>query len=365
MPTALIIDAEPTTCWMLQTVVEAALPDWRVVVAATAIEALDAAASHSADLSLAILDLAMPQLNGYELILRLHSISEAIRIVPIAALDQGEAVNTRLFALGCMAPLFRPVSAANVAAHIARVVEQSPPVVERTPLYAMAEELAAQAEARVRHDGTDLRILIFATSVRDRLGTYAMLHAAGLRYLVECDNPAEFERLANPLRYKGPTVAVLDARDVHNEMLAILDEHELPYIIIGSRVEDALAAAAIVMPDYPRQTALRSSSAIIVAADRPVTLLVAEIIERVLFGESYLSPLLTAPFADTPLNERESKQLALEAVGFDKDEIGDRLGITPESVNTNRHRIIKKLDLKGVPDLRRWVRMRLRARKIL
>lgn len=57
---------------------------------------------------------------------------------------------------------------------------------------------------------------------------------------------------------------------------------------------------------------------------------------------------------DKVLSDREREVLCWIGLSLDDDEIGRRLGIRPRTVETFRHRILKKLGVRGTPKLIRF-----------
>lgn len=87
-------------------------------------------------------------------------------------------------------------------------------------------------------------------------------------------------------------------------------------------------------------------------------------------GQRYLHPIATTAVVDSMLNkqegsqlleilsERESQVLRFTAMGFTSRDIGDRLSLSPKTVDTYRQRAMNKLDLENRADV---IRFALRA----
>lgn len=91
----------------------------------------------------------------------------------------------------------------------------------------------------------------------------------------------------------------------------------------------------------------------------------SEAIRKVAGGGLYFSPevslLLLQPASSKPLNpslarlsERELEVLKLVAEGFSSTEIGEKLYISPRTVDTHRNHLIQKLDVHGIAGLVRF-----------
>ena len=83
-------------------------------------------------------------------------------------------------------------------------------------------------------------------------------------------------------------------------------------------------------------------------------------IERVCHGGTYFSSevaslLLTAPpNTSDRLSERETEILQLIAQGMSSNEIGEKLFISPRTVDTHRNNLIQKLEVRGIAGLIRY-----------
>ena len=83
-------------------------------------------------------------------------------------------------------------------------------------------------------------------------------------------------------------------------------------------------------------------------------------IEKVCKGGTYFSSevaslLLTAPQNTSDrLSERETEILQLIAQGMSSNEIGEKLFISPRTVDTHRNNLIQKLEVRGIAGLIRY-----------
>jgi DNA-binding NarL/FixJ family response regulator len=95
---------------------------------------------------------------------------------------------------------------------------------------------------------------------------------------------------------------------------------------------------------------------------------VAEAIHKVLTGRIYTSPKISdivmedyvrqlshpEPQRESPLTPREREVLQLLAEGNSSKQIGRRLNVSVNTVDTHRHRIMDKLDLHSVAELTKY-----------
>lgn len=89
-----------------------------------------------------------------------------------------------------------------------------------------------------------------------------------------------------------------------------------------------------------------------------------EAIRRVAAGEQYFAADVTLTLLNAPpkahdplldqLTERELEILRLVAEGLSSTEIGERLFISPRTVDTHRNNLIQKLDVNGIAGLVRF-----------
>ena len=94
----------------------------------------------------------------------------------------------------------------------------------------------------------------------------------------------------------------------------------------------------------------------------------AEAIRRVLSGRVYTSPRISEmvmedyvrklsqpePQKDSPLTPHERQVLQLLAEGNSSREIAEALGVSVNTVDTHRHRMMEKLDLHSVAELTKY-----------
>ncbi len=115
----------------------------------------------------------------------------------------------------------------------------------------------------------------------------------------------------------------------------------------------------------PVEESLRAGAAGYVSKSASSQELLAAI-EAVRVGGSYLSPEIAtrmARIAVTPggspspmavLSDREREVLAWLAEGFSSREIGERLGVSPKTIDSHRVRLMKKLGIHKVQSLVRF-----------
>lgn len=102
--------------------------------------------------------------------------------------------------------------------------------------------------------------------------------------------------------------------------------------------------------------AMRSGAAGAIARDEPSSVLV-DAIRRIAGGGRFVSRSLTrrAPPPIEGLSEREFEVLRLFGSGRNGKEISEELGLSPKTVSTYRARVLKKLGLRNLSDLMRFV----------
>jgi DNA-binding NarL/FixJ family response regulator len=197
------------------------------------------------------------------------------------------------------------------------------------------------------------RILLVDDHQMFREGLKAVLQCeTDCQIVGEADNGIQAVELSREL---APDVIIMDismpemngieaTRKIHEESpdikIVILSMHTEKHFILG-----ALKAGAVGI------VVKSSASAELVAA-----------IETVLSGKTYLSPsvsnVLVQNFIETGgdagekvLSPRERQILQLIAMGNGAKEIGYQLNISNKTVEAHRMQLMKKLDIRNVPDL--------------
>ncbi|MEW6706596.1 MAG: response regulator [Pseudomonadota bacterium] len=134
------------------------------------------------------------------------------------------------------------------------------------------------------------------------------------------------------------------------EMQQALAEHpsRLPVIVITGHGDIAAARQAF-------------KAAAIDFLEKPFDddMLVAAI-ERALAGLEVVQPSGRVPLRHTTLSQREREVMELVVAGCDNRQVGERLGISPRTVEVHKSRLMAKLGARNLPDLLRIASTRRR-----
>jgi len=202
-----------------------------------------------------------------------------------------------------------------------------------------------------------VRTLIADDQPLTRYGLQTLLRELpGLTLVGEARDGAEAVRLARERRAELAVVDLqlpgLSGLDVTRELAGLVPA---PRVLVLSDLD----------ADLPASDALRAGATGFALKTTPLRQL-AEALEAVGAGRPWLAPELAGrlararegPASVSELSRREREVLAHVAEGLSSREIGDRLQLSPRTVDAHRVRLMKKLDIHKSPAL---VRFAIRA----
>jgi DNA-binding NarL/FixJ family response regulator len=204
-----------------------------------------------------------------------------------------------------------------------------------------------------------VRIALADDSVLLREGLAQILRAQGFDVVAEAGNAQE---LLDAVARTEPDVAVVDIRmppSHTDEGLALAEELRERYPRVG-----VLVLSQYVEAEYALRLLERNErGAGYLLKDRVLDVAeLTEAIRRVAGGGCVVDPTLVAQLVDRPreddglgeLTEREREVLGLMAAGLTDRGIGERLFVTPKTVETHVRHIFAKLELpSGAAENRR------------
>jgi DNA-binding NarL/FixJ family response regulator len=205
-----------------------------------------------------------------------------------------------------------------------------------------------------------VRVVIADDEMLLREGLARLLTDAGFDVVGKATNAPE---LLRAVRLTAPDVAIVDIK--------------MP----PTHTEEGLAAAREIRASYPQVGVLvlshyvESAYAMRLLEDHPVGVgyllkqrvsdvaVLADALQRIAEGECVLDPTIVSRLVNRPrergpltdLTAREREVLALIAEGRSNQAIGERLFLSPKTVETHIRLIFQKLDLVAAPDSHRRV----------
>ena len=205
-----------------------------------------------------------------------------------------------------------------------------------------------------------MRVVIADDEMLLREGLAGLLTAAGFDVVGKSADAAE---LLRSVRLTNPDVAIVDIRmpPTHTDegLVAakeIRSSHPQTGVLVLSHYLESIYALRL-LEEHPERVGY-------LLKDRVSDIAVlAEALQRLADGECVLDPtivsrLVNRPREQSPLREltqREREVLALIAEGRSNQATGDRLHLSPKTVETHIHQIFQKLDLVADPDSHRRV----------
>jgi DNA-binding NarL/FixJ family response regulator len=205
-----------------------------------------------------------------------------------------------------------------------------------------------------------MRIVIADDEMLLREGLARLLADAGFDVVAKATDGPE---LLRAVRLTHPDVAIVDIKmpPTHTDegLVAareIRSSHPGVGVLVLSQYLESVYATRL-LQDHPERVGYLLKERV---ADIAV---LADALRRIAEGESVLDPtivtrLLNRPREQDPLAEltdRERQVLELIAEGRSNQAIGDKLYLSPKTIETHIHQIFQKLELKGSPDSHRRV----------
>lgn len=279
---------------------------------------------------LLLLDYHMPRMNGADV---LAALRDAVRRPPTAMISNAATPAEREACLrdGAFAFVQKPVRADELGRALQDLLDRA--------------ALASTAQPRV------LRLVVADDHELVRSGFCALLSL-----LPDVEVVAEARDGAQLLEVLGRTRADLVLCDLGMpgmDGLAAIERvlHEHPHVrVVVVSMDDAPATA--------RRALARGASGFVVKQGATAELESA--IRTVARGGRYLSPALEAAMADgddspdVQLTPRQVEILTLVAQGRTARDIGEELGLSPNTVDVHRARIMERLGLHDIPALTRY-----------
>jgi DNA-binding NarL/FixJ family response regulator len=337
MQHVLIIDDDPISRASVRRATEAL--GWHALEAADGLQGLDLARRHAAILDLIVLDIHMPQLDGYWTCLSLRDLrpTRPIPILPFTGLTEALPC---LEELGCAPALVKPVSSEQIQAAMQMAVGMAAPQLTPSAMLRFTQRHAAQVEQAARRQASALRVAVFASASVTRIGLYHLIAASGVTTILEAASLAVLAQILAAMEVHVLAAAAPDAPAaiVHAQAA------QVPLLLLATTVLEGLAVV-----DSPCTVPL----GVVIADEGALPTLMAGL-NRVAAGQPYLPRELIAPLAGSPLTAREQAVVVLDLQELPVEAIATRLSLTADSVHRYHNRIYQKLGLRGLVEVRQW-----------
>jgi DNA-binding NarL/FixJ family response regulator len=361
MTIILVIDDDPHIALLLQAIE----PGWTIHAAPDGISGLDLARQFIAENQmpdLVVLDIDMPDLDGFDTCLLLRDIAPDVPVVPFTNLRNDRRVPRYMDELQCAAPIYKGVSPILLSQGMRAALKRcaARPLL-RDAVFERLLEKAVQAEAQVRADrAARLQVALFATAVVERLGLQQLLHSLdGVTTVVGTDEAA----LSSFLRSRPITLLVAPSSD-YNTLLSVQQNLPIPTLFIAGTLKDANELAQLIAGQ--RVPALG-----VIVGDQAFAQMFVEAARALTQGLSFIDPrlrdasqqLITSALSRgllEPLPPRLAEVVMLDLLGVKSPAISERLQVTPASLRVYWRRIYEQLDLDRA-GVRRWAQARIAA----
>ena len=205
-----------------------------------------------------------------------------------------------------------------------------------------------------------MRIVIADDEMLLREGLARLLADAGFDVVGKA---ADGPELLRAVRLTDPDVAIIDIKmpPTHTDegLVAareIRSSHPGVGVLVLSHYLESVYAMRL-LQDHPERVGYLLKERV---SDIAV---LADALRRIADGESLLDPTIVTRLVNRPrpqnplaeLTDREHQVLELIAEGRSNQAIGDKLFLSPKTIETHIHQIFQKLELSGSPDSHRRV----------
>jgi DNA-binding NarL/FixJ family response regulator len=205
-----------------------------------------------------------------------------------------------------------------------------------------------------------VRIVIADDEMLLREGLARLLADAGFDVVGKA---ADGPELLRAVRLTDPDVAIIDIKmpPTHTDegLVAareIRSSHPGVGVLVLSHYLESVYAMRL-LQDHPERVGYLLKERV---SDIAV---LADALRRIADGESLLDPTIVTHLVNRPrpqnplaeLTDREHQVLELIAEGRSNQAIGDKLFLSPKTIETHIHQIFQKLELSGSPDSHRRV----------
>jgi DNA-binding NarL/FixJ family response regulator len=362
-PRILVIDDDAT----IPALVASLDSSWEIIVAVDGLRALDLLEQRTHDdqaFDLVILDIEMPDLDGFDTCLQLRTLDRTVPILPLTRHHHHALLERYAIAGLCELPVRKDVALTALTRRIVQALHAptihplaDDVVWERLQHKSLvAVRAARQQRAQVRH------LAIFGRTI---------IQQAGLRHVVVTVDHvsvnavvASQEELIISARQSPLHMVVAQAADTH-DALAASRAVALPVLVIVSSVAEGQTVLAA-LENAPRS--VPPTGVLLLTNTIPPTLALA--IAALAEGRRFVDAALvstpanvvrdiarqSAAFAELP--PRQAEVVALDLLGWSSQDIAQALHIEPRTITTYWKRIYERLRMNR-DEVRAWAQHRL------
>lgn len=356
-PLVLSIDPDPIARSLVTIVVQEL--GGTTIEAADALTGLDLLNQYARSLSMIVLDIRLPDMDGYDLCVRLKEIAGQrglhFKVLPYTATGVMEML---LDELGCARPCFKPATSEQLAMAIQRTLDAPMRPLPATPLVELLHLHAMRAEQTARQERA-LRTALLATSMPARLGLHQLLAGVGARIVAESGTADTLQHLLG--RHQAH-ILVADANDRHRAV-ELATAHGLALLVVATARDHipelagdtpllARTQGVVDLTDEQAPATLAMALAELARGQRVVHLPHDRAIPQ---HGNVVPALVDQLLRNAGLTARERQVLWLDVHRWNTEQIAARLGVAPRSIDSYWKRIQRKLQ-KDRDGVRAWVK---------
>lgn len=341
-PTILVIDDSDAIAFAVQS----AVPECHVLHAPDGIAGLDILRKSPRAISLIVLDLVMPRMDGPTACMLIRELAPDVPILPFTGYP-GDQTIAPLRELSCLPPLLKPVAPTVLAETIRNALSTTPPPLTPGPgVLSWAQQQAARQEY-IGRTAPMLQVIVCAATGITRSGLQDLIEQAGAQVLARTPYAQNIPDLLPITPELG--IGVVTTRAELPQVLPIAEELHLPLICLIVTLGEGLDALdAVAGMSIPVALVIEHTD------ERQIVVRLEQALRELARGETTIPTLLREPFVALQLTAPEHLLLMADVRGLVSTIIADRLGIDPATLRQRRKRLRQKLDVPEQQTLGAW-----------
>jgi DNA-binding NarL/FixJ family response regulator len=346
--TILVIDDDP----LIGSLIQALDPTWYVVSALDGLTGLDILHRYVHDgypPELIILDINMPEFDGYDTCILIRSIAPLVPIVPFTQLRDDQSLPRYMRELHCTYPVYKGVAPDVLLQHLHTALRSSPPAITQ-PASAVFDRLLKKSLDAERHARdrrvSRIAITLFAPSIVEQLGITHLLEAVRdppVFITSIIDTPETYASVAATQQILVSTTAEAQAA------FSLCQHLARPLLLIAHTFHDGVSIARSIS-DQSLSVPLG-----VVLADHTITRALSPVLHALKSGCSYAEPILRPENAVgisnfvaerqvwPTLTMRLARLVALDFLGWATADICAHFQVAPLTIETYWSRVAERL----------------------